>query len=77
MSEVTLRPDPRALGLRDPLYAPRRLTVGHRPDGSILLHNPTPLAGVFDDDAARVGDSGFDHARVSVNVKNIHVADED
>ena len=35
------------------------------------------MAGVFDDDAARIGNSGFDHARVSVNVRNIHAADED
>jgi feruloyl-CoA synthase len=46
---IVLEPDPGALGVRDPRYAPRRLTVEHRADGSILLHNPTPMAGVFDD----------------------------
>ena len=45
---IILPPDPAALGLRDPLYIPRRLTVDRRADGSILLHNPTPLADVFD-----------------------------
>ncbi len=49
MSEIVLPPDPQALGLRDPRYAPRRLIVDRRDDGSILLHNPTPLTGVFDD----------------------------
>ena len=29
--------------MRDPRYAPRRLDVDRRADGSILLHNPTPL----------------------------------
>lgn len=48
MSEVVLRPDPQALGLRDPRYAPRRLVVERRADGSILLTNPTPLTGVFE-----------------------------
>ena len=45
---IVVTPDPAALGLRDPRYAPRRLTVARRADGSILLHNPTPLVGVFD-----------------------------
>ena len=49
MSSVVLPSDPAALGLRDPRYAPRRLTIDRRSDGSILLHNPTPLTGVFDD----------------------------
>jgi feruloyl-CoA synthase len=48
VSEVFLVPDPQALGVRDPRYAPRRLTVDRRPDGSILLHNPTPLTGVYE-----------------------------
>ncbi len=47
-----MRPDPGALGLRDPRYAPRRLTADRRSDGAILLHNPTPLTGVFDDAVA-------------------------
>ena len=55
MSAVIVDPDPQALGLRDPLYVPRRLTVERRTDGSILLHNPTPLPGVFDDAVAAVG----------------------
>ncbi|MDB5482755.1 MAG: feruloyl-CoA synthase [Caulobacteraceae bacterium] len=55
MSAIVLEPDPRALGLRDPLYIPRRLAVERRADGSILLHNPTPLTGVFDDAVAAVG----------------------
>ncbi len=55
MSTIVLEPDPQALGLRDPLYIPRRLTVERRADGSILLHNPTPLIGVFDDAVAAVG----------------------
>jgi feruloyl-CoA synthase len=54
-SAIVLEPDPRALGVRDPRYIPRRLTVDRRPDGSILLHNPTPLIGVFDDAVAAVG----------------------
>ena len=54
MNEITLDPDPLALGVRDPRYIPRRLLVDRRPDGSILLHNPTPLIGVFDDAVAAV-----------------------
>ena len=46
---IVLPPDPAALGLRDPRYAPRRLILDRRGDGSILLHNPTPLTGVFAD----------------------------
>lgn len=34
------------------------------------------MAGVFDDDAARIGDSGFDHAGVGVDVGYIDVAHE-
>jgi feruloyl-CoA synthase len=49
---LVVHPDPAALGLRDPLYAPRRLTVERRADGAILLHNPTPLPGVFADAVA-------------------------
>jgi len=45
---ITLHPDPTVLGLRDPRFIPRRLTVEQRDDRSVLLHNPTPLAGVFD-----------------------------
>ncbi len=52
MNEILLPPDPAALGLRDPLYAPRRLTVERRADGAILLHNPTPLTGAFADAVA-------------------------
>jgi feruloyl-CoA synthase len=55
VSAIVLEPDPQVLGLRDPLFIPRRLTVERRADGSILLHNPTPLAGVFDDAVAAVG----------------------
>ena len=33
--------------MRDPRYAPRRLDVERRPDGSILLHNPTPVLSAF------------------------------
>ena len=33
--------------MRDPRYAPRRLDVERRPDGSILLHNPTPVPQAF------------------------------
>ncbi len=54
MTEITLHPDPLALGVRDPRYIPRRLMVDRRPDGSILLHNPTPLIGVFDNAVAAV-----------------------
>ena len=35
------------------------------------------MAGVFDDDAARIGDTGFDYACVGVNVGDINVSDED
>jgi feruloyl-CoA synthase len=45
---IVVPPDHEALGLRDPRYAPRRLTVERRADGAILLHNPSPLTGVFD-----------------------------
>ena len=55
MSAIVLEPDPLVLGLRDPLFIPRRLTVERRGDGSILLHNPTSLAGVFDDAVSAVG----------------------
>jgi feruloyl-CoA synthase len=55
VSAILLDPDPQALGLRDPLYIPRRLTVERRADGSILLHNPTPLTGVFIDAVGAVG----------------------
>ncbi len=54
MNEITLHPDPAVLGVRDPRYIPRRLTIDRRPDGSILLHNPTPLIGVFDNAVAAV-----------------------
>ena len=33
--------------MRDPRYAPRRLDVERRPDGAILLHNPTPVSPAF------------------------------
>ena len=33
--------------MRDPRYAPRNLRVDHRPDGAILLHNPTPVDAAF------------------------------
>ncbi len=55
MSPIVLHPDPQALGLRDPRYAPRRLTIERREDGSILLHNPSPLTGVFADTVAPLG----------------------
>jgi feruloyl-CoA synthase len=55
VSAIVLEPDPRALGVRDPLYVPRRLTVDRRADGAILLHNPTPLTGVLGDAVAAVG----------------------
>ena len=51
---IVVDPDPQALGVRDPLFIPRRLTVERRADDSILLHNPTPLTGVFDDAVAAV-----------------------
>ncbi len=54
MSEILVPADPAVLGLRDPRYAPRRLIVDRRPDGTILLHNPTPLTGVFADAVAPV-----------------------
>jgi feruloyl-CoA synthase len=53
-STIVLEPDPAALGLRDSRYVPRRLTVDRRVDGSVLLHNPTPLTAVFDDAVAAV-----------------------
>lgn len=43
-----VRPEPAALGLRDPRYAPRRLIIDERPDGAVLLHNPTPIGGAFE-----------------------------
>jgi len=49
LNEFTVPADPAPLGLRDPRYAPRRLVVDRRADGSILLHNPTPIAGAFED----------------------------
>ncbi len=55
MSSIVLEPDPQALGVRDPRYIPRRLSVERRPDGSIVLHNPTPLLDVFGDAVAAVG----------------------
>ena len=33
--------------IRDPRYAPARLEVETRPDGTVILFNPTPLAGPF------------------------------
>ena len=33
--------------IRDPRYAPRRFEIEHRPDGSILLFNPTPFSEAF------------------------------
>ena len=54
MNEIILQPDPAVLGVRDPRYIPRRLTVDRRPDGSILLYNPTPLIGVFGNAVAAV-----------------------
>ncbi len=36
------------LEMRDPRFAPRRLDVEQRDDGTLLLHNPTPLAMDFD-----------------------------
>ncbi len=32
---------------RDPRYAPRRLEVERRPDGSVILFNATPIKGAF------------------------------
>ncbi len=55
MTTVVVNPDPAALGLRDPLYIPRRLDIDRRSDGSILLHNPTILSGVFDNAVAAIG----------------------
>ncbi|MDE2356370.1 MAG: AMP-binding protein [Alphaproteobacteria bacterium] len=40
MSEIRLAPDPAALGLRDPRYAPRRLRVERRDGNEILLTHP-------------------------------------
>jgi feruloyl-CoA synthase len=40
MSLITLAGDPASLGLRDPRYAPRRVVVERRADGSILLTHP-------------------------------------
>ena len=37
-----------ALSMRDPLYAPRRLEVERRDDGTLLLFNPTPIALDYD-----------------------------
>ncbi len=33
--------------IRDPRYAARRLDVERRDDGSVLLHNPTPVASAW------------------------------
>ncbi len=33
--------------MRNPRYAPRRFEIEHRPDGSILLCNPTPFSQAF------------------------------
>ena len=40
--KVVLEPN-----IRDPRYAPRRLDVDHRADGSIILSNPAPFADGF------------------------------
>jgi hypothetical protein len=32
--------------IRDPRYGPRRVETEVRADGSILFHNPTPIARV-------------------------------
>lgn len=34
--------------IRDPRYAPRNLTVERRPDGALILFNPTPITRVYD-----------------------------
>ena len=34
--------------IRDPRYAPRRLEVSRRDDGTLILFNPTPITGAFD-----------------------------
>jgi feruloyl-CoA synthase len=47
VSEIFLRPDPQALRVRDPRYAPRRLEIEERADGSVLLSNPTPIGSRF------------------------------
>jgi feruloyl-CoA synthase len=54
VSSVFVEPDAGALGVRDPLFVPRRLSAEHRADGSILLHNPTPLPDVFENAVAAV-----------------------
>lgn len=36
------------LRMRDPLYAPRRLEIEERADGSVILSNPTPYEDPFD-----------------------------
>jgi feruloyl-CoA synthase len=33
--------------IRDPRYVARRIEIAHRPDGSILLSNPTPFSEAF------------------------------
>jgi feruloyl-CoA synthase len=49
VSVIDLAPRPTAadLGMREPRYAPARLTVERRADGSVLLFNPTPVATPF------------------------------
>ena len=39
------RPDIATAPFRDPRYAPRRLEVERRPDGSVILFNATPIKG--------------------------------
>ena len=48
MRPIVVPPDPAALGIRDPLYAPRRILVEERADGSVLITNPTAIDSEFD-----------------------------
>ena len=41
------RPDIATAPFRDPRYAPRRLEVERRPDGTVILFNATPIKGAF------------------------------
>ena len=34
--------------MRDPRYAPRRLDIERRDDGTVILFNPTPFSTAFD-----------------------------
>jgi len=51
--------------IRDPRYAPRRLDVEHRADGSIILFNPTPFSDRFQTTNAALDHwAAWDPARV-------------